>query len=335
LPKILVIRFSSIGDIVLASPVFRCLKQQMPECELHFLTKASFAPVTEANPYIDKFHYYKDDLPSVIKSLQQENFDYVVDLHSNMRSLSVKKALKKKTFTIRKLTVQKFLLTEFGINIMPGRHITQRSLDTIAPLGVKDDGFGLDYFIPEKDRVTVKDIPMSHSAGYVALVIGANHYTKRLPTEKLAELCRLIDYPIMLLGGKEERETGASLAKIDDVRIYNACGKFNINESADLVRKAKLVVSHDTGLLYIACAFRQPSIAIWGGTSPKLDVEPYYGSNFVHAQREPIYENVLMGLHCQPCSKYGTSTCPLGHFNCMNKLDMKSLAGNINKRLLK
>jgi len=335
LPKILVIRFSSIGDIVLASPVFRCLKQQLPDCELHFLTKASFAPVTEANPYIDRFHYYKDDLTSLVKSLQQENFDYVVDLHKNMRSLSVKKALKKKTFTIRKLTVQKFLLTEFGINLMPGRHITQRSLDTVAALGVKNDGLGLDYFIPEKDRITVKDIPMSHSAGYIALVIGANHATKRLPVEKLAELCRLVDYPIILLGGKEEREAGDFLSRIDDVRIYNACGKFNINESADLVRKAKLVVSHDTGLLYIACAFRQPCIAIWGGTSPKLDVEPYYGSSFSIDQRKPIYENVLMGLSCQPCSKYGTSTCPLGHFKCMNKLDMASVAGKIHARLIK
>lgn len=333
MPKILVIRFSSIGDIVLASPVFRCIKKQLPEAELHFVTKLSFKIVTASNPYIDKFFYYDRDLSKVIAELKKENYDYVVDLHNNFRSNKIKRALKKKYFTIDKLNVQKFLLTKLNINLMPRVHITQRSLNTVAPLNVFDDGLGLDYFIPKEDIVTQDDIPTSHSAGFIAVVIGANYYTKKLPVHKLQELCYKIDHPIILLGGKEDIENGKEIASVDPTKIYNACGKFNLNESADLVRQSKLVVSHDTGLQYIACAFQKQVLAIWGGTSPKLDVEPYYGKLFMQKQTFPIYENILLGLHCQPCSKYGTHSCPLEHFNCMEKQDIDAIVQKVNYRL--
>lgn len=331
--KILVIRFSSIGDIVLASPVFRCIKNQLPGAELHFVTKKSFKAVTASNPYIDRFFYYDDNMEDLVAELKKENYDHVVDLHSNWRSRRICKALKRKTKVIRKLTLEKFLLTEFGLNVMPGRHITLRSLDTVAHLGVQDDGGGLDYFIPDESRIRSEDLPMAHSAGFLALVIGANHYTKRLPEHQLMDLCRHIDFPVILLGGKDEAETGNRVAAVDPVRIYNACGKFSLNESADIIRQSRFVVSHDTGLQYIACAFRKPLMAIWGGTSPKLDVEPYYGSRFMDQQREPIYENVLMDLRCQPCSKYGGKSCPMGHFKCMEGMDMRILADRINQKL--
>src|SRR5690349_17154867 len=151
--KFLVIRFSSIGDIVLASPVLRCLKKQIITAEVHFLTKSSFKAVTEANPYVDKFFYYNDDLSSLIKQLRAEEYDYVIDLHNNFRSNKIKRTLGVKAFTIDKLNWEKFLLTKLRINIMPKRHISLRSMDTIAEFGVKYDNAGLDYFIPEKDII--------------------------------------------------------------------------------------------------------------------------------------------------------------------------------------
>lgn len=332
MPKILVIRFSSIGDIVLASPVFRCLKKQVADAEVHFLTKASFKPVTEANPYIDKFHYLGKYLNALISELKEENYDHVIDLHNNFRSVKVRKALKGKVKVIDKLNIEKFLLTKLSINIMPKRHITLRSLDAVKHLGVEDDGGGLDYFIPAREVVSEVDIPTSHQAGYLALVIGGSYHTKKLPNHKLAELCGLLDYPVMLLGGPEDREAGEVISRQDPVKIYNACGKFSLNESADLVRRSKLVISHDTGLQYIACAFGKQVLAIWGGTSPKLDVEPYYGSAG-RDQAVPQYENIFLDLRCQPCSKYGTDTCPLLHFNCMEKLDMNLLAQKAHIRL--
>ena len=333
MPKILIIRFSSIGDIVLASPVFRCIKKQLDGVVIHLLTKKSFSIVTENNPYIDGFFYFEDNLKELIATLKKEKYDYVIDLHNNLRSNRIKRALHKKTYTIDKLNIEKFLLTRLNINIMPGVHITQRSLNTVEELGVKDDGFGLDYFIPDKDIVNEKDIPTAHSAGFIAVVIGATYFTKKLPVHKLQELCYKIDHPIILLGGKEDHLAGEAIASVDPVKIYNSCGKFNLNESADLVRQSKLVISHDTGMQYIACAFYKPLIAIWGGTSPKLDVEPYYGNRFMSKQQTPIYQNFVLNLRCQPCSKYGTRTCPLEHFNCMEKQDIDAIVQNVHRRL--
>lgn len=331
--KILIIRFSSIGDIVLTTPVFRCVKKDIANVEVHFLTKMSFKIVSENNPYIDKFFYLDKDINVLIPKLKEENYDYIIDLQHNLRSSKVKLALGKKSYSINKLNFQKELLTRLKINLMPGVHITTRSLLTVAPLGVKDDGLGLDYFIPQKDVISQDDLPTAHSAGYVGIVIGASYFTKKLPVYKLQELCALLQYPIVLLGGKEDAAAGEEISKIDPIRIYNACGKFNLNESADIIRKAKLIISHDTGLQYIACAFQKKILAIWGGTSPKLDVEPYYGSLFMQQQKKPVYENIFLDLWCQPCSKYGSDYCPLGHFNCMKKQDIPLIVEKAHEML--
>lgn len=333
--KFLVIRFSSIGDIVLGSPVFRCLKKQILTSEVHFLTKSSFSIVMASNPYIDKFFYYSNDAGNLIHELKEEEYDYVIDLQNNAKSFKVKKALGVKSHTIKKLNISKFLLTELHINTMPGRHITQRSLDTIAGFGIKDDGGGLDYFIPEKDLVKESDIPASHHAGYIAIVIGASYQTKKLPALKLRMLCENIHHPLILIGGKEDAAVGELVASADPAKIYNACGKFNLNESADLVRRSKLVISHDTGLQYIACAFNKIVFAIWGSTSPKLDVEPYYGKSFLSTQKESPYENILRKpqLKCQPCSKFGNKKCPLGHFKCMVEMDINYIKNRVEYRL--
>ena len=331
--KILIIRFSSIGDIVLASPVFRCVKKQLPNVEVHFITKLSYKIVTAANPYIDKFFYYDDNIEELIVTLKAENYDHVIDLHNNIRSNKIKRSLGRDTYTIDKLTLQKFLLTQLNIDVMPNRHITQRSLDAVLPLSVKDDGGGLDYFIAKQYEVKPEDIPTGHLAGYIVIVIGATYFTKRFPVAKIIELCSKINHPIILLGGKEDMTNGKIIAETDSIKIYNACGKFNISESADIIKKAKLVISNDTGMQYIACALKRPLIALWGGTTPDLDVEPYYGSNFMIHQQKPIYENVVLGLKCQPCSKYGLNKCPLDHFNCMEKINVDELVQRVKSRL--
>ena len=329
MPKILVIRFSSIGDIVLTTPVFRCIKKQLPDAEVHLVTKSSFKIVTANNPYIDHFFYLDDDLTSVIKELKKQKYDYVIDLHNNTRSYRIKRALRKKTFTINKLNIEKFLLTNLNINIMPAEHITTRSLDTVASLGVVDDGKGLDYFIPVKDIVKEHDIPTSHSAGFITIVIGATYNTKKLPVHKLQELCYKIDHPVILLGGKEDNSDAEMIASVDPVKVYNACGKFNLNESADLVRQSKLVVSHDTGLMHIAAALQKPIISIWGNTTPVFGMYPYYGS-----RSDKQFDTVeVTGLRCRPCSKIGYQKCPMEHFKCMENQDIDSLVQLIHQRL--
>ncbi len=245
--KFLIIRFSSIGDIVLTTPVVRCLKQQMPDAEIHFLAKSTYLQILASNPYIDKVHYLEQSLQAVIKELQRENFDYVIDLHHNLRSMKVKDALKVKSFSYNKLNVQKWIYTSFKFNMLPKVHIVDRYMETVESFGVKNDGAGLDYFIAREDVINAADLPMSHSAGYVGVVIGAALNTKKYPFHHLKKLCELLDHPIVLLGGLEDADEGDRIAAADHIKIYNACGKFGLNESADLVRKAKLVVTNDTG----------------------------------------------------------------------------------------
>lgn len=287
--------------------------------------------VTASNPYVDRFIYFDGDLSETIRELKTFDYDYVIDLQNNFRSGKIKRALGVQAYSIDKLNFRKFLLTTLRIDIMPDRHITLRSMDTAGRFGIRYDGRGLDYFIPDEDRIEESDIPATHHAGYIGLVIGASYATKRLPPDQLKKLCAAIDHPIILLGGPEDADAGEEAAEIDRGKIYNACGKFNLNESADLVRRSKLVISQDTGLQYIACAFGRPVLALWGSTSPELDVEPFYGDGM----KEGFYENIRREpkLWCQPCSKFGRKTCPLGHFKCMKELDIGYIAERVMLRL--
>jgi ADP-heptose:LPS heptosyltransferase len=330
--KFLLIRFSSIGDIVLTTPVIRCVKQQCPDAELHFLTKKGFKGMLEHNPYIDKLHLLEEDLNATIAELKKEHFTHVIDLHHNLRTLRVKRALKgAQHFSFNKLNVEKFIYTNFKINTLPDKHIVDRNFDCIAELGIRNDGKGLDYVIPAKDVVKVEDIPTAHSHGFIAVVIGAALATKRLPRHKLIELCAAIDHPLILLGGKEDVEEGQAIAASDPIKIYNACGKFNLNESADLVRQSKLVVTHDTGLMHIAAALQKPIVSIWGNTVPSFGMYPYYGSNSLQQHRMVQVKK----LWCRPCSKIGYERCPRGHFKCMEQIDIGEVVQQVRLFLSK
>jgi len=224
------------------------------------------------------------------------------------------------------------MLVNFKVNLMPAGSIVERYLETIKPLGVHNDGQGLDYFIPENIKLTNSDVPMSHWAGYVACVIGGSYNTKKLPVEKWKELISMVPYPVMLIGGPEDREEGSLIANNTQMKVYNACGKFNLNESAWLIEKARVVVSNDTGMMHVAAAFKKPIISFWGNTSPEMGMFPYYGNNNLKNPIAPhsfVLENKK--LYCHPCSKLGYFKCPKGHFRCMRDLDMILAAEQIKR----
>lgn len=325
MPKILILRFSSIGDIVLTTPVVRCIKQQVPDVEVHYCTKQGFKSILEHNPYIDKLHLLGDSLRELVRQLKAENFDYVVDLHNNLRTHVIRARLGKAGRSFNKLNYEKWLMVNFKLNRLPDVHIVQRYLDAAAALGVKDDGKGLDYFIPARDEVDVQTLPTAFQKGYVAFAIGAQHYTKRLPTERIIELCERLQQPVVLLGGKEDAATGEEIAayfqtqttnNAQQTTVYNACGKYNLNGSASLVRQAEKVVSHDTGLMHIAAAFRKDIISVWGNTIPEFGMYPF-------RTKHKVLE--VHGLSCRPCSKIGYSKCPKGHFKCMRDIPFEDL----------
>ncbi|WPP49302.1 glycosyltransferase family 9 protein [Catalinimonas niigatensis] len=324
--KILILRFSSIGDIVLTTPVPRTLKTQL-QAEVHYCVKKQYQGILAGNPYIDKLHLLEGNLNSLIKKLKEEKFDYVIDLHHNLRTFIIKKRLGVKSYSFPKLNMEKWLMTNFKINKLPNVHIVERYMQTVEPLGVKMDSLGLDYFIPEKDEVEREWLPETHQQEYVAYAIGAQFNTKKLPLDRMIELCDRINKPIILLGDKKDREAGEKIVKFFEETeqsatlepqlhkdlnkktiIYNACGQFNLNQSASIVKNAQYVFTHDTGLMHIAAAFKKTIFSIWGNTIPMFGMYPY-------RTKFTILENNR--LSCRPCSKIGYKQCPQGHFKCM------------------
>jgi ADP-heptose:LPS heptosyltransferase len=325
--KFLIIRFSSIGDIVLTTPVIRNLRKKYPAASIHYLTKKKFAGIVQSNPYLDKVVLLKEDIKDTIEELENENYDHIIDLHHNLRTLRIKNSLRKIPFySFNKLNIEKWIYTNFKINLLPKQHIVDRYMATVTKLGVVNDNLGLDYFIPEGDSLKEGDLPFSHTHGYIAIAIGAAHNTKKLPVEKLQELVKRITHPIVLLGGSEDFSNGEKIAESDTVKIYNACGKFSLNESADIVRNATLVISHDTGMMHIAAAFKKKILSVWGNTVPSFGMVPYQTSYEVFQVNK---------LWCRPCSKTGFDKCPLGHFKCMNQQDMNAIADSAHSLVKK
>ena len=319
MPKILVIRFSSIGDIVLTTPVVRCIKEQLKNAEVHYLTKGSFAGILSSNPNITKVFSISKHVNEVISQLRSENYDHVVDLHSNIRSAQVKLKLGKPSTTFDKLNVKKWLLVNFKWNILPPVHVIDRYMDTVKGLGVVNDNKGLDYFIPPADEVDPGSIRTAGGGTlkadqFIAFVIGAKHNTKQLPVEKIISICKGIKHPVVLLGGKEDAQKGETISLAAGPHVFNACGKFSLNQSASIVKQAGKVITHDTGLMHIASAFKKEIISVWGNTVPAFGMYPY-----LPGDNSSIIE--VEGLSCRPCSKIGYPKCPQGHFKCMNLID--------------
>ena len=317
--KVLIVRFSSIGDIVLTTPVVRCLKQQIDNIEIHYLTKNNFISVIENNPYIDKIHTIGNDLKNLTPLLKQEKFDLIIDLHHNVRTLRLKYVLGIKSVSFNKLNWKKFLITTFKINTLPKQHIVNRYLETINFLGVLNDNKGLDYFISNKDEVELESIlPVHFLNGYYALVIGGSYFTKQIPLNKLKEICVKSTLPLVLLGGNEDAITAETLQKMFPTQTVNMCGKMRLNQSASIIEQSKKVITSDTGLMHIAAAYKKDIISIWGNTIPEFGMGPYMAGN--HSQTIEV-----KNLSCRPCSKLGFKKCPKGHFKCMNAINVNTI----------
>lgn len=326
--KILVLRFSSIGDIVLTTPVLRCLKKQLG-AELHFLTKNAYTGILSSNPNVDRVWGFDKNPGDLFPALKAERFDWVIDLHHNLRSLRVKLALGRPARSFDKLNLEKWLLVNLHVDRLPRVHIVHRYMDTVRLLGVEYDGQGLDFFIPADQEVDVSAlVPGVLPGQYVAFVLGATHATKRLPLEKTIEICRLIRQPVLLLGGKMEAETGDLVAEKAGRQVHNLCGQLNLHQSASIIRQSARVLTHDTGLMHIAAAFRKEIVSVWGNTVPEFGMYPFYPEGV-----EGNTSVEVTGLPCRPCSKIGYARCPKGHFKCMKEIDNEEVIHTLTSPL--
>jgi ADP-heptose:LPS heptosyltransferase len=319
--KILVIRFSSMGDIIYTTPVVRCLKKQIPGAEIHFLTKPAFKYIYDNNPYVDKLLLLKGTLFETIKGIKAEKYDCIIDLHNNIRTRLIKLNAHVKSSTYKKQSIRKWLSLKFNIKLVEPIHLVDRYMKAVDFLGVKNDNEPVDYYIKAEHDLN-KLLPASHQNGYAAFVIGATHFTKRMPNEKITRICRELNQPVVLLGGNDVKANGDEIAAGDE-NIYNACGITSLDESVFLISRANNVIGFDTGLTHIAEAFNVPIVSVWGGTVPELlGVQPYQ-----------VKEVLVSGieLDCRPCSKFGLAACPLGHFKCMIDMPEKPIIDFANQ----
>jgi ADP-heptose:LPS heptosyltransferase len=324
---------------VLTTPVIRCVKEQL-NAEIHFLTKEGFRGILEYNPHLTRVWSIKKDLDEVAADLQNEGFTSVIDLHNNLRCRMLSFKLWHADFyRFNKLNREKWLLTNFKINRLPDVHIVQRYLATAAPLGVVDDGKGLEYypgdavvdygFLGEElqsSKERTEEQSQLASPPYLAFVIGAAHATKRLTEAKIIAFCQTYQGTTLLLGGPAEKEQGERIAQFAGDHVVNTCGKFSLHQSAILVRDAAAVRTHDTGMMHIAAAFHKPIISVWGNTVPDFGMYPYLpGQEEVEKTRRVE----VKGLGCRPCSKIGYAECPKGHFRCVEDISITEIVEKV------
>ena len=227
----------------------------------------------------------------------------------------MKRALGVPSKSFHKINIEKWLLTTFKINLLPNKHIVDRYLDTVAHLGVRNDNLGLDYFLQDNESLLNRlELPEK----YVVLVIGGQHSTKILPTDRLQEICKQIKLTVVLIGGLDDKSRGDEISQ-NQSEVINTCGDLSINQSAFLIKYAKKVITHDTGMMHVAAAFKKEIVSIWGNTVPEFGMYPYLAD-----ENSKMLE--VKNLTCRPCSKIGYKKCPKGHFKCMNQIDL-SLIG--------
>ncbi len=316
--KILIVQCKSLTRVVQSTPIVRALKTQL-DAEVYYLTSKELILCISANPYIKAYYAIEDDS-------NRMSFDILIDLQNSRltRRLNIQAS---QIFRYRNEGFKEWLFFKFQINQLPNKHLIDRYFKMIAPIGIKEDSLGLDYFIPTKDEVEPTWLPGSHQSRYAAVCIAASAKTMQLSKSRLIELCDRINKPIVLIGTREDQSLGDEIVhffepgtseeelEIEQLNkkaiIFNACGKFNINQQASLIKNSSWVFSYQNDTMHIAAAFKKKVYTIWGSSSPYLGEYPYRTS-FV------IFENKQ--LSCRPCSRTGYNKCPKGHFKCMNSL---------------
>jgi len=317
--KILIIRFSSIGDIVLTSPVPRIAKRQL-NAEVHYITKSAYTLLLDQNPYIDKIYSFEKNINEVVHQLKKEKYDYVIDLHNSLRSKILKYKLKIKSKVIDKRNWDKWRMVNLKKK-MAIPHIVDRYIATLVRLGCENDGKGLDFFY-EKDNDLFNRYSIPNQ--YLCISLGAKHFTKKIPAKLLLKILPQTDGNIVLIGGKDVVKEAKEIEKSSNKKIVNLAGKLSISQSAQIIENSQKVLTSDTGMMHIAAALKKETIVLWGNTVPEFGMYPYYGDNPVKTTSFEVKE-----LSCRPCSKIGFNKCPKEHFKCMHQQNVEEIVKHI------
>ena len=322
--KILIIRLSSFGDVLLTGFLIRNIRQSMPEAELYFLTKKSMLPLVEFNPNLTKVFTYETEKSKrkvLISEIKKLELDWVLDLQSNLRSIPFR-SLAKNYSSFRKNRLKRFGYVHFKtpFNQLP---VPLRYFETAKQLNISDDQSGIDCFIPvtiENRMQTMFRNWQNQSVSPVFFIAaGAKHFTKRYPSDYYVQIIQsiLLDFPdagFILLGGQDEMETAAEIKKpfLSNSRIWNASGAFSLLESSALLKQCTAGFTNDSFLMHTAAALQIPVVSFFGSTTPQLGFAPFRAPSLIIEDKN---------LSCRPCTHIGRNSCPKKHFQCMMNLE--------------
>ena len=332
----LIIRLSSLGDILLATPALRGLRRTFPGAPIDVLVKERYAELLERNPNISSLITLKEpagwaDLPKLISRLRNR-YQIVVDLHTSLRSFYLRRGIKaNRTLKYNKRRLARWMLIKTKRNIYGADFsVPLAYLEALAPLGVRDDGGGLDW--PEAlDRqaqfLQTASLGAASNPKPIALCPGASFPTKRWPVEYWQELVEKLlktERILWVFGDQSDRDTGERLRRADPGRITNFCGSLSLAEAGAGLSLCRAAVTHDAGPAHMAAAVGVPVLAIFGSTVTQFGFRPF---------RVP-HRIAEVELPCRPCSHLGYPQCPLKHHRCIKDLSadrVLSLLENLEK----
>ena len=317
--KILVVRFSSIGDIILTTPILRCLKSQL-DCDIDFLTKRSYQNLLLSNTNIRDIYTLNEKTNDIINFLRNKEYDIIIDLQSNLRSLKIRLGLKVKSFVVKKLNIKRYILIYFGINLL-NNHIVDRYFKTVSNLKVYNDNKGIDYILSNETKLKFKT-----DKDYISWCIGGTYEAKKLSVKQISSVINKLNSDVVLIGGAAEKKMAAEIIKNTiSKKVLSFCGEISIEESALLIKKSKLFLTNDTGMMHIASAFNSPIISFWGCTKPSLGFSAYMPNK--------KSENIIIETTKRPCSKHGKN-CRFQSKGCIKEIDYTTISKTIT-RLIK
>jgi heptosyltransferase-2 len=323
--KILIIRFSSIGDIILTTPFIRQVRKTFPDAFIYYLVKKQFEELLKYNPHINRLLLYSKeknagDLREIKKVIKKERMNYIFDLHNNWRSNYLRRNIKAEYIShINKDKLKQIALVYFKKNCYNQvTAIPERYLQVAAGAGVVSDNKGLEIFWNDacEKRVAelLKKVKINENEDFVIISPGASFYTKRWPLEYFAKLVELIrqkfDYKILIIGNKDDLEWGKALSKYPDV--FDFTSQLSLLETAVLIAKSRALISNDSAAMHMAAAVKTPVLAIFGSSVKEWGFTPYQAKHVIVE---------VPDLSCRPCSHIGKNRCPERHFRCM--LDIK------------
>ncbi|MFA7288977.1 MAG: glycosyltransferase family 9 protein [Melioribacteraceae bacterium] len=302
--KILIIRFSALGDILLTTPIIRSIKNKYPDSEIDFLMKKEYSDALKFNPCINNL-LFLDSYDT------KTNFDIIIDLQNNLLSSKIVSKKKSgngttKVYSFRKPQLKKFMLVNFKINLYKEiLQIPEMYSASIPDLSL--DEKGLDLYLGDFGYMDLQ------KGNYIGLCPGSRHFTKRYPINYFAELGNLFSakgFNIILFGGESDKMICRELEnKIPG--SLNLCNDNDLLLTGRYINECKFVITNDSGLMHVASAMQKPVVALFGSSVKEFGFAPYKNKNL-------LLEN--NSLSCRPCSHYGREECPKKHFNCMMKL---------------